>query len=328
MIMNKLGNTGIQLSAVGLGTWAIGGGGYDFGWGPQEDKESIETIHRAIDLGTNWLDTAPIYGLGRSEEIVGQAIKGMRDKVFISSKCGIRWDDQGKINFNLDKESVRSEVEESLKRLKTDVIDLYQIHKPIPVEKIEEAWEVLADLVKEGKIRCAGVSSFSLEQMHQVQSLHPIDFVQPEYSILAREIENQFLDHCGGSHIGVIVYSPMASGLLTGKFTQKKLQSLPAEDWRHTTSPHFQEPYFSANLQLVERLRPLAERNNRSLSQLAIAWVLRRPEVTSAIVGARKPSQIEQTAPAGDWELSAADKAELDKILHEHQVRLTEIQEK
>ena len=328
MKINQLGITDIRISAIGLGTWAIGGGGYGFGWGPQDDKQSIDTIHRSIDLGINWIDTAPVYGLGHSEEIVGQAIKGKRDKVIISTKCGIVWGEYRNINFNLDKHSVRAEVDRSLKRLKIDVIDLYQIHKPMPEEKIQEAWGVLADLVKEGKIRYAGVSSFSLEQLKQVQPIHPVAFLQPEYNMLQPAIEQDILGYCAVNHIGVIVYSPMCSGLLTGKFTREKVESLPADDWRRESSPYFQEPYFSENLQLVEKLRPIAERNNKTLSQLAITWTLRRPEVTSAIVGARRPSQIEQTAPAGDWVLSEEDKKELDKILKAHHARLEELKAK
>jgi aryl-alcohol dehydrogenase-like predicted oxidoreductase len=328
MIINQLGKTDIRLSSIGLGTWAIGGGGYGFGWGPQDDKQSIDTIHRAIDLGINWIDTAPVYGLGHSEEIVGQAIKGKRDKLIISTKCGIVWGEDRNIDFNLDKDSVRAEVDQSLKRLKIDVIDLYQIHKPNPVEKIQEAWGVLADLVKEGKIRYAGVSSFSLEQLKQVQPIHPVAFLQPEYNMLEPGIEQDILGYCAAHHIGVIVYSPMCSGLLTGKFTREKVESLPADDWRRESSPYFQEPYFSENLQLVEKLHPIAERNNKTLSQLSIAWTLRRPEVTSAIVGARRPSQIEDTAPAGDWVLSEEDKKELDKILEAHHTRLQELSAK
>jgi aryl-alcohol dehydrogenase-like predicted oxidoreductase len=325
MILNQLGNTGIELSAIGLGAWAIGGGGYGFGWGPQDDKTSIGTIHRALDLAINWIDTAPVYGLGHSEEIVGKAIKGKRDKVIISTKCGIIWGKVRNIAFKLDKESVRAEVDQSLKRLKVDVIDLYQIHKPIPAQKIEEAWGVLADLVKQGKIRYAGVSSFTLEQLKQIQLIHPVAFLQPEYNMLEPGIEQDILGYCAAHHIGVIVYSPMCSGLLTGKFTREKVEALPADDWRRASSPYFQEPQFSAHLQLVEKLRPTAERNNKTLSQLAIAWTLRRSEVTSAIVGARRPSQIEQTAPAGDWVLSDQDKIQLDKILDDHHTRLKKL---
>lgn len=328
MKINQLGNTDLRLSSIGLGTWAIGGGGYGFGWGPQDDKQSIDTIHRSIDLGINWIDTAPVYGLGHSEEIVGRAIKGKRDQLIISTKCGIVWEEDRNIDFNLDKNSVRSEVDDSLKRLKVDVIDLYQIHKPIPEEKIEEAWSVLADMVKAGKIRYAGVSSFTLEQLKQVQPIHPVAFLQPEYNMLEPWIEDDILEYCADNNIGVISYSPMASGLLTGKFTKEKFESLPADDWRREEDPHFQEPQFSANLQLVGKLRPIAERNSKTLPQLAIAWVLRRPEVTAAIVGARKPSQIEQTVPAGDWVLSEEDKAELYNLLKDHHARLKELKAK
>jgi len=327
MIVNKLGDTGFHLSAIGLGTWAIGGGGYGFGWGTQDDKESIDTIHRALDLGINWIDTAPVYGLGHAEEILGQALKGLKEKMIIATKCGVVWNEQKEISFSLKKESIRNEVEASLKRLKSDVIDLYMIHKPIPEEDIQDAWGVLADLVKEGKIRYAGVSSFTLEQLKQVQPIHPVSFLQPEYNILEPDIEEEILDYCVANNMGVIVHSPMASGLLTGKFTKEKFDSLPADDWRRTEDPHFQEPQFSANLQLVEKLRPIAERNNKALPQLAIAWVLRRSEVTSAIVGARRPSQIEQTAPSGDWILSDKDKKELEKILNEHHALLKKLKD-
>jgi aryl-alcohol dehydrogenase-like predicted oxidoreductase len=326
MIFNKLGNTDVRLSALGLGTWAIGGGGYAFGWGDQDDRESIDTIHRAVDLGINWLDTAPVYGLGHGEVVVGQALKGIRNKVIISSKCGFRWDEKKEISFSLKQESVRSEVEDSLRRLDIDVIDLYQIHKPEPEEEIEEGWSTLVDLVKEGKIRYAGISSFTLEQLKRVHAMHPVAFFQPEYSMLEPTIEEDgLLEFCGINNIGIITYSSMGRGLLTGKFTREKVESLPADDWRRLEDPFFKEPELSANLELVERLRPIAERNNKTLPQLAIAWNMRRPEVTSAIVGARRPSQIEQTAPAGDWVLSEDDKKELDAILKEHHALLKKI---
>lgn len=327
MIVKPLGNTDIHLSSIGLGTWAIGGGGYGFGWGPQDDKQSIDTIHCAIDVGINWIDTAPVYGLGHSEEVVGQAIKGIREKVIISTKCGFRWDENKEIFTSLKKESIRSEVKESLKRLDIDSIDLYMIHKPMPEEDIEEGWGTLAELVKEGKIRCAGVSSFTLEQLKHVQAIHPVSFLQPEYNILEPGIEKEILDYCAANHIGVIVFSPMYSGLLTGKFTKEKVESLPADDWRRSLNPYFQPPYLDANLQLVEKLRPIAEKNNKTLAQLAIAWVLRRSEVTSAIVGARRPSQIKDTAPAVDWVLSEPDKSELDKILNEHHTLLKKLED-
>jgi len=319
VILNKLGNADIQLSCIGLGTWAIGGA-YQDGWGDQDDNDSIATIRRAIDLGINWLDTAPVYGLGHSEEVVGQALGGLRNKVYISSKCGMCWDANRNVLFRLKKESVRAEVEDSLRRLNTDIIDLYQIHKPNPEMDIEEAWDTLAELSKEGKIRYAGVSSFSLEQLKRVHAIHPVSFFQPEYSMLEPAIENNgILDFCCLNNIGVITFSSMGRGFLTGKFTREKFESLPADDFRRTTDIFFKEPNFSLNLKLVDSIRPFAERNNKTVAQLAIAWVNRRPEVTSAIVGARTPSQIEQTAPAGDWVLTNEEITALDSIVKGHQ---------
>jgi aryl-alcohol dehydrogenase-like predicted oxidoreductase len=319
MIIKSLGETGIGLSTMGLGTWAIGGGEYQYGWGPQDDLESIDTIHRAIDLGINWLDTAPVYGLGHAEEVVGKAIKGLKDNVFIASKCGFRWDNNRELSFSLKKDSIRFELEASLKRLDLEAIDLYMIHKPLPEEDIEEGWNTLVELKKEGKIRFAGVSSFSLQQLQRIHAIHPVSFIQPVYSIIQNETQEQgILDFCAENNIGVVVYSPMGSGLLTGKFTKERVENLPADDWRLKEAYFFQEPDLSVNLKLVERLRPFAEKNNKTLAQLAIAWVLRRPEVTSAIVGARRPGQIEQTIPAGDWVLSDSDKAELKVITDEY----------
>lgn len=328
MRLKQLGNNDIHLSAMGLGAWAIGGGGYKYGWGPQEDQDSIATIRRAVELGINWIDTAPVYGGGHSERVVGQAIKGIRDKVFISTKCGVKMaENQEDLLFNLKKENIRSEVEASLKNLNTDVIDLYQIHIPVPEEDLEEAWNTLAELKKEGKIRFPGVSNFTVELLQQIQAIHQVAFIQPEYSIPEPSIEDGMLDYCAKNNIGIISYSPMYRGLLTGKFTKERAESLPQDDNRLTLD-NFHEPFLSENLKLVEKLRPIAERNNKTLPQLAIAWVLRRSEVTAAIVGARKPSQIEQTAPAGDWVLSEKYKKELDKILNEHYAHLKELKAK
>ncbi len=325
MRINQLGNNDIHLSAMGLGTWAIGGGGYKYGWGSQDDQDSIATIRRAVELGINWIDTAPVYGGGHSERVVGQAIKGIRDKFFISTKCGVKMaENQEDLLFNLKKESIRSEVEVSLKNLNIDAIDLYQIHLPEPEEDILEAWNTLAELKKEGKIRFPGVSNFTVEMLQNIQAIHQVAFIQPEYSMLEPSIEEGMLDYCTNNKIGIISFSPMYRGLLTGKFTKKRAESLPQDDNRLTLD-YFHEPFLSENLKLVEKLRTIAERNNKTLSQLAIAWVLRRPEVTAAIVGARKPSQIEQTAPAGDWVLSDKDKKELDTILNDHYFRLAQL---
>lgn len=327
MQTRKLGYSDLHLTTVGLGTWAIGGGGWAFGWGPQDDAESIAAIRRALDpspgsgrgLGINWIDTAAVYGLGHSEEIVGQAIAGRRDEVIIATKCGLVWDEGSTTPYGrLKAESVRREVEASLRRLNVEVIDLYQIHWPDPAPDIEEAWGVIADLIREGKVRYGGVSNFSVEQLKRVQAIHPVASLQPPYSMIRRGIEEDLLPYCAANDIGVIVYSPMQAGLLAGKFTPERVANLPNDDWRKR-STHFREPELGANLALVEKLRPIAERNGRTVAQLAIAWVLRQAEVTAAIVGARRPSQIEETAPAGDWVLSAEDIAEIDALLAERE---------
>ncbi len=315
MRTRKLGNSDLHLTTVGLGAWAMGGGGWDWGWGPQDDADSIATIHRAIDLGVNWIDTAPVYGFGRSEAIVGRALAGIRDEVTIATKCGLVWDDQKNASYSrLKAASIRSELEASLKHLNTDYVDLYQIHWPNPDEDIEEAWGAIADLIREGKIRYAGVSNFRVEQIERLQAIHPVTSLQPPYSMLRRGIERKLLPFCATNNIGVIVYSPLQAGLLTGKFTRERWERLPEDDWRRR-APHFQEPSFSANLELAEALRPIAERVGCTRAQLAIAWVLNHPAVTSAIVGARRPDQIAETAPGGDVDLSADDVAEVDALL-------------
>ena len=316
MTTRELGSTNLRLSTMGLGTWTFGGGDYKFGWGPQDDKESIATIRRAVEMGINWFDTAPSYGSGRSEKIIGQALKEISENILVATKCGVRMaENKEDILFNLKRDSLRKEVENSLKRLQLETIDLYMIHKPMPEEELEEGWSTLIDLKKEGKIRHAGVSSLSIEQLKRVQAIHPVAFIQPEYNMLEPDIENKLLPYCAENNIGVIVYSPMASGLLTGKFTREKYESLPDDDWRRESDPHFEEPNFSTILNLIESLKPIAEKNNKTPAQLAVAWVLRRSEVTSAIVGARKAYQIEQTIPAGNWVLSDEDKAQLDHLL-------------
>jgi aryl-alcohol dehydrogenase-like predicted oxidoreductase len=247
MQTRKLGYTDLHLTTVGLGTWAIGGGGWAYGWGPQDDADSIRTIQRALDLGINWIDTAAVYGLGHSEEIVGKAIRGQRDQVVIATKCGLVWDEGSTTPYGrLKAWSVRREVEASLRRLGVDVIDLYQIHWPNPDEDIEEAWATIADLVREGKVRYAGVSNFSVEQMKRIQPIHPIASLQPPYNMLRRDIETEILPFCAANHIGVIVYSPMASGVLTEKFSPQWAASLPDDDWRKKYSGHLQEPELSA----------------------------------------------------------------------------------
>jgi aryl-alcohol dehydrogenase-like predicted oxidoreductase len=314
MKFRKLGYTDMNLSRVGLGAWAIGGGDWQYGWGPQDDAESIATIRRAIELGINWVDTAAVYGLGHSEEIVGQAVKGMVDKPYIATKCSLVWGDDRVIYNSLKKDSIRKEAEQSLRRLQVDTIDLYQIHWPNPEPDIEEGWGEIARLVQEGKIRYAGVSNFNIEQLHRIQPIHPVASLQPPYSMLRRGVEDGLLQYCFENQIGVVVYSPMQKGLLTGKITRQRVENFPDDDNR-SRDRMFTEPELSTNLQLVERLRQLADGRGISVAQLAIAWVLRRPEVTAAIVGARRPDQIEETVGAGDIELTTADLDAVEELL-------------
>ncbi len=269
-----------------------------------------------FEQGINWIDVAPAYGLGHAEEVVGRAIAGRRGEVIIATKCGLAWDEGSPGVYGLLKgENVRTECEASLRRLGVETIDLYQIHWPIDEDHLDEAWSTIADLIKEGKVRHAGVSNFSVEQIKRVQAIHPVTSLQPPYSMIERGVEAELLAYCAANDIGVIAYSPMQSGLLTGKYTRELVSGLPDNDWRKDRSPDFQEPGLSANLDLVEGLRPVAKRKGKTVAQLAIAWVLRRPEITAAIVGARRPSHIDETVKAVDWELSAKDIAEIDALL-------------
>jgi aryl-alcohol dehydrogenase-like predicted oxidoreductase len=310
-----LGKGGPSITRVGLGTWAIGGAGWQYSWGNQDDMDSIAAIHRAIDRGINWIDTAAVYGFGHSEEVVGQAVKGRRDKVLLATKCGrVPAPDGVNVASRLTAASVRAELEASLRRLSTDYIDLYQVHWPDPEPEIEEAWGEIAKAVKEGKVRFAGVSNFNTAQMKRLQGILPITSLQPPYSMLRREAETELLPFCKANGIGVVCYSPMQMGLLTGTFTRARVSQLPENDLRSRNN-FFTEPALTWNLDLVEKLRPIAARNNRSMAELAIAWVLRRPEVTAAIVGGRRPQQVDDVAGAADWELSPADIAEIDAHL-------------
>jgi aryl-alcohol dehydrogenase-like predicted oxidoreductase len=314
MQTRKLGYSDLKLTAVGLGTWAMGGPKWQYGWGPQDDDDAIAAIQTALDKGINWIDTAAVYGLGHSEELIGKALKQTSQKPFIATKCGLLWDQKGQIIYCLQGQSIRQECHASLKRLGTDLIDLYQIHWPKPDGDIERAWEEMAKLTEEGKVRYLGVSNFTVEQIERVQKIHPVASLQPPYSMLHRQVENELLGCCAENNIGVIAYSPMERGLLTGKFSQERLAGLPIDDHRRR-SPDFHDPQFTATLQLVDQLRPIAERNGRTLTQLAIGWVLRRSEVTAAIVGARRPDQIAETAPAADWTLAQEDIEEIEQLL-------------
>jgi len=313
----KLGYSDLYLTTVGFGAWAVGGGNWDWGWGQQDDQESIQAIHKAIDLGINWIDTAAAYGLGHSEEMVRKAIAGKRDQLTIATKCGLVWEGRtdGTVANRLKAWSVRQEAENSLKRLGVDVIDLFQIHWPNPDADIEEGWGEIARLIEEGKVRYGGVSNFSLEQLKRVQKIHPVASLQPEYSMLERGVENELLEYCAANNIGVIAYSPMASGLLTGKYNKETVKSIHPEDWRLKYSEHFRPGNFEKNIERVEQLKKIAGRYGRSVGELAVAWVLRRKEMTAAIVGSRRPSQIEQIAPASDWVLSDDVIAEIEEIL-------------
>ncbi len=312
--MRTLGNSDLHLTAIGFGAWAIGGGNWEFAWGAQDDNESVTTIERALDLGINWIDTAAIYGLGHSEEVVAKALKHATRKPYVFTKCSMRWREDRTIYRSLKKESLREEVENSLRRLQVDVIDLYQIHWPNPESEVEEGWETLAALKEEGKVRYIGVSNFNVEQMKRVQKIAPITSLQPPYSLLNRTVEAEILPFCQANHIGVINYSPMASGLLTGKMSAERIQNLPADDWRKR-SPQFQEPKLSRNLRLVEVLREIAQKHGVEPGVIAVAWTLRNPAVTAAIVGARRPDQVDGTVPAATFRLSPDEIAQIDAFL-------------
>jgi len=320
MQIRQLGYTDLKLTTVGLGTWAMGGP-WQFGWGPQDDDEAIATIPAALETGINWIDTAPVYGLGHSEELVGKALKATNQKPIIATKCSLLWNEKREKVSCLKSQSIRDECHASLKRLGIETIDLYQIHWPEPEEDIEQAWEEMATLVQEGKVRFLGVSNFNVEQIKRLQKIHPVASLQPPYSMLHREVEDELLDYCAQNNIGVVAYSPMQRGLLTGKFSQERLADLPLDDHRRR-NPDFHEPKFTATLELVEQLRPIAERNGKTLAQLSISWVLRRPEVTAAIAGARRPQQILETGPASDWNLSKEDIEQIEQLLAERQAKL------
>jgi len=306
METRKLGNSDLNITRVGYGAWAVGGSGWQFAWGSQDDDDSIAAIHRSLELGVNWIDTAAVYGLGHSEEIVARALKswsGPRPYVF--TKCGLRWDAKGEVRKVLSADSIRREVEDSLRRLAIDAIDLYQIHWPPDPDSpaLEEGWSTLADLKHEGKVRWIGVSNFDVEQLRRAQAIAPVTSLQPRYSLVHREVEDEILPYCLKEGIGVIVYSPMASGLLTGAMTRERASKLPKDDWR-SGHPDFTEPNLARNLALVDRLRLVAKRQKRSVGEVAIAWTLHNPAVTGAIVGARNAKQAEGVMRAGDLNLS------------------------
>jgi aryl-alcohol dehydrogenase-like predicted oxidoreductase len=319
METRRLGNSDLNISPVGYGAWAIGGGGWQWGWGPQDDSESVAAIHRALELGVNWIDTAAVYGLGHSEEIVARALKTWSGaKPFIFTKCGLRWDTEGNIQKVLHADSICREVEDSLRRLEVEVIDLYQIHWPPEPDsaELEEGWSILAALQRQGKVRWIGVSNFDVKQLRRAQSIAPIASLQPPYSLINRGVEDDILPYCLREGIGVIVYSPMASGLLTGAMTRERIARLPKDDWRKTDA-EFSEPRLSRNLALVERLREIGKRYGRSPGEVAIAWTLRNAAVTGAIVGARNARQADGVMRAGELRLSDKEVNEIEDFFEE-----------
>jgi aryl-alcohol dehydrogenase-like predicted oxidoreductase len=315
METRRLGESDLMITPIGIGAWAIGGAGWAFSWSYQDDRISERAIHAALDAGMNWIDTAAVYGLGHSEEVVAAAVKSYPGpKPYVFTKCERSWDENRQIVKVLKGDSIRRECENSLKRLQVETIDLYQIHWPEPDEDIEEGWETLAALRKEGKVRWIGVSNFNVAQMRRIAPIAPITSLQPPYSMVRREIEGEILPYVLAHNIGVLAYSPMGSGLLTGTMTRERLAKLPTDDWR-TRSPHFQEPLLTRNLTIAAKVVEIADREGRTPGEIAIAWVLKNAAVTGAIVGIRTPEQVAGIAGGLDYRLDPATAAELDRFL-------------
>ena len=319
----KLGNSDLEITPIGFGAWAIGGGDWVYGWGPQDDRDSVSAIHRALDHGINWIDTAAVYGLGRSEEVVARALAEVSSsrRPYVFTKCSLIWDANRQVSHSLDPTSIRRELEDSLRRLRVDCVDLYQIHWPAmppagPSPLLEDAWRTLDEARQAGEIRHLGVSNFSVEQMTRVAAIAPIVSLQPPYSMLMRDIEQDVLGYCAAQGIGVIVYSPMQSGLLTGSMTRDRIAAFPQDDWRRN-NPEFKEPRLSKNLALVEVLRAIGRRHGRSPGEVAVAWTLRQPAVTGAIVGARSAAQVDGFSGALTFRLSAEEVSEITAALPE-----------
>lgn len=307
-----LGNSDLSITPIGFGAWAVGGD-WLYGWGVQDDEASIAAIHRALELGVNWIDTAAVYGLGHSEKVVAKALAAWpHQRPYVFTKCGMVWNDQREVGYSLKSESIRREVEQSLRRLRVETIDLYQIHWPADdLAETVEGWETLAALQQEGKVRWIGTSNFSVDELKAAQKIAPVTSLQPPYSLIRRDIEREVLPHCARESIGVIVYSPMASGLLTGAMTRERIANLPSTDWRKKNA-EFQEPKLSQHLALVERLRRIGARHGRSPGEVAIAWTLRNPVVTAAIVGGRNARQVEGIIGAAEFRLTPEELAELE----------------
>jgi len=315
METKKLGNSDLNLTRIGFGAWAIGGGDWAFAWGPQDDADSISAIERALDLGINWIDTAAVYGLGHSEDVVAKALKNTSKKPYIFTKCGMVWDDKREITRSLKK--IREEAEASLRRLQVDAIDLYQIHWPVPDEEIEEAWSAMADLQREGKVRWIGASNFSVPQMERALKIAPITALQPPYSMINRTVEPEILPFCEKHGIGVINYAPMHSGLLTGAMTKERVAAFPENDFRRNAK-NYQEPLLSRNLAVADLLKTIGSRHGVSAGVIAIAWTLHNPAITAAIVGGRNAKQVEGVFPATDFRLTEPEFAEIGAFLQAH----------
>ncbi len=315
MDKKQLGNSDLHLSPIGFGAWAIGGGDWAFGWGPQDDNDSVAAIHKAIDLGVNWIDTAAVYGLGHSEEIVGKAVKSASSKPYLFTKCARVWNEKREIGKSL--KQIRREAEDSLRRLQVEAIDLYQVHWPEPDEEIEEGWGVMADLQREGKVRWIGVSNFSTSQMERALKIAPITSNQPPYSMLNRAVESEILPFCAKNNIGVIHYAPMHSGLLTGAMSSERVANFPADDFRRNAK-NYQEPLLSRNLAVADFLKTIGRRHDVTAGVVAIAWTLHHPAVTAAIVGGRNGKQVEGTIAAATFRLSESEYAEVNAFLAEH----------
>ncbi len=320
MRTRRLGQTDLELTTIGMGTWAIGGP-WEFGWGPQDDEDSVAAIRTAIESGVNWIDTAPAYGCGHSEEVVGRVLKELPDRPIVATKCGLLWNEKREKVTCLKKDSILAECDASLRRLGVDVIDLYQMHWPDPDEQLEEGWGAMVRLKEQGKVRYIGLSNCSLRQIKRAEAIEPPVSLQPPYSMIRRDAEVALLGYCRKNNMGVVAYSPMQKGLLTGKYTAEKVAALAPDDHRHRDA-NFHGERLEANLKLVEGITAIARKYDRTPGQLAIAWVLRREEVTAAIVGARSRKQIEETVQAGDWQLSDDDIAEIDKLIEQHQAQI------
>lgn len=314
MKKRRFGNTGMNITPIGFGSWAIGGAGWSHGWGPQDDNRAVEAVERAVELGINWIDTAAVYGLGHSEELIGKVLAGLKSKPLVFTKCSLVWNDNRRIGNSLKADSIRRECEASLRRLNVDAIDLYQVHWPHPKHDIEEGWRTMAELKEEGLVRHIGVSNFNVEQMQRAHAIAPVESLQPPYSMLRRAIETDILPFCLEQNIGVIVYSPMLSGMLSGAMTRERALNLPPDDWRRNNK-EFQEPRLSYNLELVELLKKTGKKHGLSAGEVAVAWTLRHPAVTAAIVGGRSAEQVEGTIGAVEMTFAQEEAREIETFI-------------